>query len=208
MMGGGNVKAFRSRHPVKYRSFWIQVTLFTITTMLLSSGGFAAESSPPKSPNQADEQIQIVADKLITNNAEKFAEFVGDVHASQGNFEITSERLRIYYRDDPDRKKDQTGSQESIKRIVANGNVQLSSEKYEAKTDQVEYDLDTQVIVLIGENSTVTSGKNILTGSKITVYRKNGQITVERSPQKRIKAVFYPKEKAPEEKSPEQNPKE
>jgi len=208
MMGGGNVKAFRSRHPVKYRPFWIRVTLFMITTMLLSSGGFAGESPPKKSPNQADEQIQIVADKLITNNAEKFAEFVGDVHASQGNFEITSERLRIYYRDDPDRNKDQTGSQESIKRIVANGNVQVSSEKYEAKTDQVEYDLDTQVIVLIGENSTVTSGKNILTGSKITVYRKNGQITVERSPQKRVKAVFYPKEKAPDEKGPEQNPKE
>jgi len=208
MMGGGNVKAFRSRHPVKYRPFWIRVTLFTIFTMLLSSGGIAGESPPPNKTNQTEEQIQIIADKLVTNNAEKFAEFVGDVRASQGNFVITSERLRIYYRDDPDRKKDQTGSQESIKRIVANGNVQLSSEKYEAKTDQVEYDLDTQVIVLIGENSTVTSGKNVLTGSKITVYRKNGQITVERSPQKRVKAVFYPKEKTPDEKGPEQNPKE
>jgi lipopolysaccharide export system protein LptA len=202
------VKAFRSRHPVKHRPPWIRVTLFTIATMLLSSGGFAGESPPPESPNQADEQIQIVADKLITNNAERLAEFVGDVRASQGNFVITSERLRIYYRDDPDRNKDQTGSQESIKRIVANGNVQVSSEKYEAKTDQVEYDLDTQVIVLTGENSTVTSGKNILKGSKITVYRKNGQMTAERSPQKRVKAVFYPKEKAPDEKGPEQNPKE
>jgi lipopolysaccharide export system protein LptA len=208
MMGSGNVKAFRSRHPVKYRPFWIQVTLYTITTMLLSSGGFAGESPSPKSPNQADEQIQIVADKLITNDAEKFAEFVGDVRASQGNFEITSERLRIYYRDDPDRNKDQTASQESIERIVANGNVQISSEKYEAKTDQAEYDLDTQIIILSGENSTVTSGKNILTGSKITVYRKEGQITVERSPQQRVKAVFYPKEKAPDEKGPEQNPQE
>ena len=202
------MKALRSRHPVKYRPFWIQVTFFTITTMLLSSGGFAGESPPLKSPNQADEQIQIVADKLITNDAEKFAEFEGDVQASQGNFVITSERLRIYYRDEPNRNKDQPGSQESIKRVVANGNVQISSEKYEAKTDQAEYDLDTQVIVLIGENSTVTSGKNILTGSKITVYRKNGQITVERGPQKRVKAVFYPKEKAPEEKGSEQNPKE
>ena len=200
--------ALRSRHPIKYRSFCIQVTLFTITTVLLSSGGFAGESPFPKSPNQADEQIQIVADKLITNNAEKSAEFVGDVRASQGNFEITSERLRIYYRDDPDRNKDQTASQESIERIVANGNVQISSEKYEAKTDQAEYDLDTQVLVLIGENSTVTSGKNILTGSKITVYRKEGQITVERSPQQRVKAIFYPKEKTPDEKGPEQNPQE
>jgi lipopolysaccharide transport protein LptA len=174
-----------------------------MTTMLFSIAGFAEESPTPKSPNPADEHIQIVADKLITNNAEKFAEFEGDVQARQGNFMITSERLRIYYRDDPDRNKDQAGSQESIKRVVASGNVQVSSEKYEAKSDQVEYDLDTQVVVLTGENSTVTSGKNTLTGSKITVYRKDGQIKVESSPQKRVKAVFYPKEEASE-----QNPKE
>ena len=171
--------------------------------MLLSYGGFAEEPPPKKGTHQTAEQIQIVADKLITNNTEKFAEFVGDVRASQGNLVITSERLRIYYRDDTDRNKDQTASQESIKRIVASGNVKISSEKYKAQTDQADYDLDTQVFVLIGENSTVTSGKNILTGSKITLYRKNGQIEVESSPQKRVKAVFYPKEQASE-----QNPKE
>ena len=191
------MKAFRLRHRMKYRPFWIQVTLLTFTTILLSSGGFAGEPPQKEGTNQADEQIQIVADKLITNSAEKFAEFIGDVRASQGNLVITSERLRIYYRDDPDRNENQT-SQESIKRVVANGNVQISSEKYKAQADRVEYDLDSQVFVLIGENSTVTSGKNVLTGSKITVSRKNGQIKVESSPQKRVKAVFYPEEKTPD----------
>jgi lipopolysaccharide export system protein LptA len=171
--------------------------------MFLTSGVFAKDLSQKKSTNQADEQIHIVADKLITNSAEKYAEFVGDVQASQGNLVITSERLRIYYRDDPDGNKDQTGGQESIKRVVASGNVQVSSEKYRAETDQVEYDPDTQVLVLDGENSIVRSGKNILTGSKITVFRKTGQIKVESSPHKRIKAVFYP-----EEKNAVKNPKE
>ena len=182
------MKTFRLRQPVKYRPFWIRVTLFTFTTVLLSSWVFAGEAPKEQDANQTD--------KLITNNAEKFAEFVGDVRASQGNLVITSERLRIYYKDNADRNEEQTGSQELIKRIVASGNVVVSSEKYKAETDRVEYDLDTRVLVLIGENSTVTSGKNILTGSKITVNRKNGQIKVESSPQKRVKAVFYPKEKA------------
>lgn len=197
------MKTFRLRQPVKYRPFWIRVTLFTFTTVLLSSWVFAGESPKEQDANQTDEQIQIVADKLITNNAEKFAEFVGDVRASQGNLVITSERLRIYYKDNADRNEEQTGSQELIKRIVASGNVVVSSEKYKAETDRVEYDLDTRVLVLIGENSTVTSGKNILTGSKITVNRKNGQIKVESSPQKRVKAVFYPKEKAPNQNTKE-----
>ena len=196
------MKAFRSNCPGKYRLFWIYVTLFTFITMLLSTGGFAGDLPQKKSTNQADEQIQIVADKLITNSTEKFAEFAGDVRASQGNLVINSERLRIYYHDDP-RNKNQIGGQESIKRIIASGNVQVSFEEYKAETDQVEYDPDTQVLVFTGENSTMTSGKNILTGSKISVNRKNGQIKVEGIPHKRVKAVFYPKEKIPE-----QNPKE
>jgi lipopolysaccharide export system protein LptA len=170
--------------------------------MLLSSGGFAGDLPQKKSTDQGDEQIQIVADKLITNSTEKFAEFVGDVRASQGNLVINSERLRIYYHDDP-RNKNQIGGQESIKRIIASGNVKVSFEEYKAETDQVEYDPGTQVFVFTGENSTMTSGKNILTGSKISVNRKNGQIKVEGIPRKRVKAVFYPKEKVPE-----QNPKE
>ena len=197
------MNAFRSHHWVKYRPFWIQVAVFAFTAVLLSHGGFAEEVTRNKNGEQADEQIQIIADKLITNNAEKFAEFVGDVRASQGDLVITSERLRIYYRDDPGASQGQTGSQESIERVVASGNVQVASEKYKARADQAEYDLDTQVFVLSGENTTVTSGKNVLTGSKITLYRKDGQIEVESSRQKRVKAVFYQ-----EEKSPEQNPKE
>ena len=51
--------------------------------------------------------------------------------------------------------------------------------------------VDTMVLVLEGENSRVQSGKNILTGSKITIYRKDEEIKVEGSPQKRVKAVFY-----------------
>ena len=196
------MKAFRSNCPGKYRLFWIFVTVFTSTTMLLSSGGFAGDLPQKKSTNQAEEQIQIVADKLITNSTEKFAEFVGDVRASQGNLVITSERLRIYYHDDP-RNNNQIGGQESIKQIIASGNVKVSFEEYKAETDQVEYDPDTQVLVFTGENSTMTSGKNILTGSKISVDRKNGQIKVEGISHKRVKAVFYPKEKIPE-----QNPKE
>jgi lipopolysaccharide export system protein LptA len=149
-----------------------------------------------KGTNQADEQIQIVADKLITNSAEKYADFIGDVQASQGSLMITSERLRIYYREDADRNQNQTGGRESIKRVVASGNVQVSSEKYTAETAQVEYDPDTQILVLTGENSVVKSGKNILTGSKISVNRKSGQIKVEGSPHRRVKAVLYQKKKA------------
>jgi len=205
LIGKSFLKAFQSRHLVKYRPLWIRVTLFTCTAVLLSFGVFAGESPEENDANPSDEQIQIVADKLVTSSREKFAEFLGDVRASQGDFVITSEHLRIYYKDDPQNRtnREQAGGQGLIKRVVASGNVHVSFEKYTAETNRVEYDLDTKVVVLIGENSTMTSGKNTLTGSKITINRGNGQIQIESSPQQRVRAVFHPEETVSEENTKE-----
>jgi len=172
----------------------IRVALVVLIQMLLLCAAVAQDQSQETGAKADTEQVQIVADNLITNNAEKFAEFTGDVQTSQGDIVINSERLRVYYKDDPSYHKNQAGSQGTIKRVVASGNVRISSEKYTAITNRVDYDLDTRVLVLTGENSTVTSGKNILTGSKFTVDRKSGQIKVEGSPQQRVKAVFYSNE--------------
>ena len=188
------MKAFQILQSVKGRKYWIRSMLFTGIIMLLSAFVFAEDRQSEEDKNQIGEQIQIVADKLITNNAEKYAEFSGDVHARQGNFTITSEHLRIYYRDNPENLQNQTNRQELIKRIVASGHVTISSDQYTAETERVEYDLDTTVMVLEGKDSTITKGKNFITGSKITIHRKDGQIVVERGTQRRVKARFYSKE--------------
>ena len=151
---------------------------------------FAAEDDA-----RAEEQIEIIADQFTTNNEEKYMDFTGDVRASQGNFVITSERLRIYYKTNSGNTKTPTDSQESIKQIIASGDVKISSEKYIAETDRAEYDPDSTVLVLKGENSKIKSGKNLITGSIITVNQRDGQIKVEGGPQKRVKALFYSKDK-------------
>ncbi len=193
------MKAFRLLQTVKGRIYWIRSMLFTVIIMLLSAFVFADDQPGEKDENQIGEQIQVVADKLITNNAEKYADFGGDVRTRHGNFTITSEHLRIYYKDNLDNLQNQTGSQELIQRIVASGHVKISSDKYIAEAERVEYDLDSAVLVLEGENTTIKSGNNIITGSKITVNRQDGQIIVEGSAEKRVKARFYSKDVQKEE---------
>jgi len=193
------VNAFRLLQPTKKRIYWIRVMMSTGIIVLLAPFVFAGDLPTEKDKNQVGEQIQIVADKLIANDAEKYAEFIGDVQASQGNFTITSEHLRIYYKENIDNLQNQTGNQEFIQRIVASGHVKISSDKYTAETERAEYDLDNAVLVLKGENSTIKSGKNLITGSKITVHRQNGQIVVERGAEKRVKARFYSKDVQKEE---------
>jgi len=193
------MKPFRLISSAKDGRNWSRIAVGVAMILFLPTFILAEEQpSQTEAPQGGSgEQIQIVADKLITNNVEKYAEFIGDVKTTYPNLVMISDSLRIYYKDNlPGLNKNQPGSQEFIKRMVASGNVTITTDKYTAKTPSAEYDLDTMVLVLEGDNSTVQSGKNILTGSKITIYRKDEKIEVEGSPHERVKAVFYSTENA------------
>ena len=64
-----------------------------------------------------NEPIQITADQLISNNEEKYAEFIENVKAIQGDFVITSDKLRIYYQGDPFNNDAKGNDEEMIKKI-------------------------------------------------------------------------------------------
>jgi lipopolysaccharide transport protein LptA len=183
----------RLKLSAKDRRNWSRIAFGLVIILFLPNFIFAEDQPTQKEERQREhgEQIKIVADKLITNNVEKYAEFLGDVKTTYTDLVIISENLRIYYKDNLPGLKKQPGSQEFIKRLVASGNVIITSDKYTAETQTAEYDMDTMILVLDGEDSMVQSGKNILTGSKITIDHKDEKIKVEGSPQKRVKAVFY-----------------
>jgi lipopolysaccharide transport protein LptA len=156
----------------------------------------AAETKTAKSDETAEDQpILITADQLISDNEEKFAEFIGNVKATQADFVITSDKLRIYYRgellDTEEKENANKDNEEMLKKIIATGNVKINSTQYIAESDLVEYDTDAMTITLTGENSKVISGKNSLTGSKIILYRKDGRVKVFGSQKKRVEATFY-----------------
>jgi len=193
---------------------WVRLTRFlSQSALLLASvsalfvaglplGGpvsaLAENQKAVQDATSASQPIEITADRLISNAKEKYAEFIGKVKAKQGAFELIADTLRIYYEGDLVNQKNQSSDQGVIKKIVAFGNVDITTESYAAKADQVEYDVATMIIVLSGKNATVTSGQNSVTGSKITLYRADGHINVEGSPDKRVNAVFYSEGKTPD----------
>lgn len=147
-----------------------------------------SEDAPPQ-----ETQIEITADKLISNSEEKYAEFIGNVRASQGAFVMTSGKLRIYYEGDlvnPD-SKDSDSGQDALKKIVATENVKIVSERYTATSDYAEYEVVEGTITLSGKKAKVVSGKNSLAGTKIILNQKTGQVKVEGGPKQRVKAIFY-----------------
>jgi lipopolysaccharide transport protein LptA len=171
-------------------------TIALITTAALITGAaFAADKSKAETSDAKPENTPIIitAEQLDSDNKAKFAEFIGNVKAIQADFVITSDKLRIYYKGELLDTEKKGNDEEPLKKIVASGNVKITSDQYIAETEKLEYDTASMTIILTGENSTVINGKNSLTGSKIILYQKDGRVKVLGSKNKRIKAEFFSK---------------
>jgi len=152
------------------------------------------ESSKPGQDNE-NKRVHITSDNMISDREANYLEFFGNVRASQEKTVITADRLKIYYKSGLDKKENQPGFEESIKKILASGNVTIEFDDKVAVADQAVYMMETGILVLTGANSTITSGNNFISGEKITLHRADGRITVEGSQKKRVEATFYSKEK-------------
>jgi len=142
----------------------------------------------------SSEKIHITADRMVVDNIARTAEFSGRVRAVQGTFVITSQSLKMYYRTADDAGGVVSENSDSIERIVADGKVKILMDDKVATTTSAEYRTDTQVLVLLGTGSKITSAKNSITGSKITFYRTDERVIVEGQENKRVEAEFYPQE--------------
>jgi len=155
----------------------------------------ASETIDPNVKNNENGKIRIMADKLFAEVDAGVIEFVGNVKATHAETVISADRLKIIY--NPDAIKSQTNALKSvsIEKIIANGHVKINYNNIIAETDEAEYTMKSEVLVLKGEHSKVTREGYSITGTKFTLQRSDGKITVESSQKNRVKAVFHPPEK-------------
>lgn len=146
-------------------------------------------------PETSDEMLTVTSDRLVSDSASKYAEFIGNVKVTQGATVIRAERIKIYFEKQPGKQGDPAASRESIEKIIANGSVIINFDNKVAVSEQAVYTTGTQILVLTGENSKITSGTDSIAGEKITLYRADGRIKVEGRGEKKVEAVFYPKDK-------------
>jgi lipopolysaccharide transport protein LptA len=165
----------------------------------------AAAVCPPAAPAQSPtavgverkEKIHISSESLVVNDAEKFAEFIGNVKAVQGTTEIVSDRLKIYYEGNPrpasgGAPEGDGEARDSIKRIVATGHVKIHFDDTVAESREAVYTTADRILVLSGPNSKVTKpSSGEISGSKISIHRDSGQIKFEGN----VEGLFFPGEK-------------
>lgn len=133
--------------------------------------------------------IEIVGEKTIADLTASTVEWIGNVHARQGNTSIKADRMKIFYRKGIDGQN--PSGEEALEKIVASGNVEIKFDNRLAVTQEAVYKVAERLFVMTGPGSKVTSGKNSVVGDKITFDRTNSRVKVEGG----VKALIYPGDK-------------
>ncbi|PKN70499.1 MAG: lipopolysaccharide transport periplasmic protein LptA [Deltaproteobacteria bacterium HGW-Deltaproteobacteria-12] len=172
--------------------------LFTFFVLLFFSSVQAKDNPVKINKINSKEPIEIVSDRMDAFNEKKLVVFSGNAVATQGDKEIKSDRLLLYYKKEAG-KKDKVGAKEvegtgDLEKIEAKGNVVVTQKERIATGDEAVYFQDSGQIIMTG-NATLRDGKNLIKGDKVTVFVNEDRGVVESDPKKRVKAVIYPQEK-------------
>ena len=140
------------------------------------------------------------------------ATFAGDVDAVQGDLVLSADKLMVHYEGESSAVGIASGSDNSIRRIDAEGNVIIASPEETAKGRHGTYDVPAKLVTLEGE-VVLTRGENVIRGERLEldlVTGKSRMVGAETTvadgetaaPGERVKALFTPKSKDDDGKKP------
>jgi lipopolysaccharide export system protein LptA len=175
--------------------------------MLPATDAPAQKAPPPQNqglPNalqgfsqNRDQPVRIQSDGLVVRDKEKMATFTGNVHVTQGDTEMRSKVLVVFYVDTSKpgaapantMKTAQPGAgdqQQQIRRIEATGGVLVTQKEQNAAGDSGIFDMPSNTVTLNG-NVVVTHGKDVVRGQRLVVDLGTG---VSRIDGGRVDALF------------------
>jgi lipopolysaccharide export system protein LptA len=123
--------------------------------------------------------VDVTADRIEVQDRADRAIFAGNVHATQAELTLDTQRLTVAYSNAPQNGGGGTGVQ--IRRLDAAGGVVVRSPSETAKGDFGIYDLDHKLITVIG-NVQLTRGPNVVNGQRLVINLDSGRAVVDGGP--------------------------
>ncbi len=128
--------------------------------------------------------VDVTADRIEVQDRADRAIFAGNVHATQAELTLDTQRLTVAYSNTP-RAKGANGQQGNggvqIRRLDAAGGVVVHSPSETAKGDFGIYDLDKKLITVIG-NVQLTRGPNVVNGQRLVINLDTGRAVIDGGP--------------------------
>jgi lipopolysaccharide export system protein LptA len=174
-----------------------------LVAMLAAADAAAQKSQSPQNqgpPNalqgfsqNRDQPVNIQSDSLVVRDKDKVATFTGNVHVTQGDTEMRSKALVVYYVDPnkpgagpanalkapaPGPQPGSSDAAQQIRRIEATGGVTVTQKDQNALGDTGIFDMQANTVQLNG-NVVVVHGKDVLRGQRLTVDLGTGVSKVE-----------------------------
>jgi lipopolysaccharide export system protein LptA len=120
--------------------------------------------------------VDVTSQRLEVQDRADRAIFVGDVHVTQAELTLDTQRLTVAYSGG----QGQAGGVQ-IRRLDAAGGVVVHSPSETAKGDFGIYDLDHKLITVIG-NVQLTRGPNVVNGQRLVINLDSGRAVVDGGP--------------------------
>lgn len=173
--------------------------IFYIVILLLISGflvpGFGASQGflDKGSKDNNDKPIEIVSDRMRSEDGGKKIIFSGSVIGTWGELTINSDILEIYNSNKTENQTDE---------IVAIGNVVITKDKKRATGDRAVYLDKLQKIILTGKpHATAWEEKNIIEGKEMIFLLDQDRFVVN----KRVRMKLFPKKKQTQARTNDDN---
>lgn len=121
--------------------------------------------------------MDITAEHLEVYDSERRAVFSGDVDAAQGDANLRSDRLEVFFAARSGTTSGTGASWGEVDRVIATGDVFYVTPDEVARGNRAVYELTTDTIIMTG-GVTLTRGRDVITGSCIIVDldTRNSQI--------------------------------
>jgi lipopolysaccharide export system protein LptA len=167
--------------------------------------------SPGQSPGQphgqkdtSAEPINITSERVDADHKANFVTFTGNVVATQADATLTSDRLKVFYKDVSSGGADKggqkggqaNGGKRQIERIEADGHVKIVQVDKVATGEHAVYTAADRVMVLTGQPK-LWQERNWVRGTKVLFYLDEDKSVVEGAPGKRVESLIYPEGQGP-----------
>jgi lipopolysaccharide export system protein LptA len=138
-----------------------------------------------------EQPVQIDAERLEVREKDKVATFSGKVHVIQGDTDMRSQSMLVFYEEEAKGKDSGTkktakaaqpgpGGSSQIKRIEAYGDVVVTQKDQTATGDKAIFDMRANTVSLAG-NVVISQCQNIVRGDLLAVDLTSGVSHVEKS---------------------------
>ncbi|MFH0908081.1 MAG: LptA/OstA family protein [bacterium] len=135
---------------------------------VMGLGGMLAVGQVAKPQSATEDLTVITSDKLTFDYKKHYALFENNVVVVDPQMKLMSERMTVTFNES-----------NKVENIRAEGKVVIVQEDKTANSDLATYNVNTGEIVLTG-HPTVTRGRDVLRGEKITFWRDENRMRVEK----------------------------